>query len=140
MPGVDRSEQVPVSFESNRYDVVKRQLDDQIADKHRILRQYETEIAAERKKRELAEAFVEALRDLDKSTLPCGHNAQYGWTGDGGKRVFCLLCSLKRYGQHVDCASAFCDVCAEECDGTTYDDCRPQECTCGLAALIGESS
>jgi hypothetical protein len=44
---------------------------------------------------------LEALRELDKSTLSCGHNACFAKTDDGGKTGICTVCKVETLSARV---------------------------------------
>ena len=38
---------------------------------------------------------LESLKRLSNSKAPCGHLAQYSYTDDGGKRIYCYRCQFE---------------------------------------------
>jgi hypothetical protein len=45
--------------------------------------------------------WEEMVKQLDKARLPCGHNARYGHTEDGGKHGVCMICKVERLSAPV---------------------------------------
>lgn len=53
------------------------------------------EIEALKKKIVELEEDIDFRKEADRAKLPCGHNARYGYTPDGGKTGFCTLCEAE---------------------------------------------
>lgn len=61
---------------------------------------------------------IDITKQLEASKLPCGHNARYGFTDDGGKTGYCTLCAVSTAEQVGirKAAEAQCEFC-----GNRYD-------------------
>lgn len=57
----------------------------------------EAKLLAAKKERDIAQSWIETLKRLDKSTSPCGHNAQFAYSPDGvGKVIKCAMCAVEK--------------------------------------------